>query len=535
MQNQAASATFGSAPPAGQDIQTTTMATTTVATTTTATTTATVMATTSMHTRPISANSAQIDPRYGRNGQQDNAAVFQDIIEEPLANAPNDSGQLQSTFDSPDFSSLTAQNVRLEYRNNNPQQNVQPRVVPQEVVDSAVGLRQVQIMQTVEDRLRVIVPQIVAESLRSFSINPANIHLPWQGQAAAIWTQVQQPAIHPNGHSYVAPNQAVGTPPLAPPVERQFNPEPAWVNPEQRQQQSFVSPEGNQAMHDYEQSFRTRAPRPMNPSYNRKPFVERWGIKFDGTCKTMSAEDFVFRVETLQRDYNCSENEILTDFHHLLTGEALDWYWLERQHEQINRWGDLRNMILRRYRRFESDFEVQRKIMDRRQLPQESFEDYCNAILKLYNQQRQKISEDDLVEMMKCNLRPALAQLVFPIRMFGLSHFRIECRKAETLLQSQRQAFNQRQYVPRVNELDYTEPDEPNMEVHAISNNPKYVCWNCRQQGHGFMECPAQDRRLFCFKCGFDNTTSPKCPRCSGNKRSDPTKAGEARPKPRVQ
>lgn len=63
-----------------------------------------------------------------------------------------------------------------------------------------------------------------------------------------------------------------------------------------------------------------------------------------------------------------------------------------------------------------------------------------------------------------------MAQLVFPIRMFGLSHFRTEYKKAESLLSSQRQVYGLPQYVQRVHDLNYENNSTTEVEVDAI-------CW----------------------------------------------------------
>lgn len=45
------------------------------------------------------------------------------------------------------------------------------------------------------------------------------------------------------------------------------------------------------------------------------------------------------------------------------------------------------------------------------------------------------------------------------------------------------------------------------------------TCWNCKGTGHRFRKCE-QTRRVFCFKCGYDNVPTYKCPNCQRNVRS---------------
>lgn len=151
-------------------------------------------------------------------------------------------------------------------------------------------------------------------------------------------------------------------------------------------------------------------------------------------------------------------------------------------------------------------------------------------MLRLRNQQREPINEQMVVEMMKGNLRPAIAALVFPIRMYGLQHFREECRKAELLLANQRQAAqsHRHQFATRVHEIEYEDPHSV-IEVDAIGRQSSYTCWNCKEKGHGFMDCPSTHRSVFCYGCGMENVVKPSCPRCKGNRQAG-TMKGEARP-----
>lgn len=55
-------------------------------------------------------------------------------------------------------------------------------------------------------------------------------------------------------------------------------------------------------------------------------------------------------------------------------------------------------------------------------------------------------------------------------------------------------------------------------QISAVSiQNPNTMsCWNCKGTGHRFRQC-GQPRRFFCFKCGHDNVTVSKCPKCQKN------------------
>lgn len=58
----------------------------------------------------------------------------------------------------------------------------------------------------------------------------------------------------------------------------------------------------------------------------------------------------------------------------------------------------------------------------------------------------------------------------------------------------------------------------PQEKQDETSEQPNLVfCWNCRKEaGHFWEQCTAP-KTVFCYKCGHQNVTRPKCPICSGN------------------
>ncbi|XP_044313290.1 serine/arginine-rich splicing factor RS2Z32-like [Drosophila rhopaloa] len=67
--------------------------------------------------------------------------------------------------------------------------------------------------------------------------------------------------------------------------------------------------------------------------------------------------------------------------------------------------------------------------------------------------------------------------------------------------------------------------------LQAKTRNPfRAGCWNCGAVDHGFRDCTATERRLFCYRCGRPDTVSPKCPDCAENGRLGDPRAGGMRP-----
>lgn len=90
--------------------------------------------------------------------------------------------------------------------------------------------------------------------------------------------------------------------------------------------------------------------------------------------------------------------------------------------------------------------------MARRQIPNETFKEYFNDVLRFRNQQKNLYSEWDLVEIMRGNLNSSLSHLLFSVTTEGLNDFCELGKRAENLLASHKQSFVQRS--PKVHGID---------------------------------------------------------------------------------
>lgn len=270
---------------------------------------------------------------------------------------------------------------------------------------------------------------------------------------------------------------------------------------------------------------------------NSKIRVDKWGLQFDGNTCHLAVEDFIFRLETLQKQYGIPWIEVLRDFHLLVVGDAKKWYWLMAQSNDVtsaDKWPTLKMALMKQYQSTRSSFELMRDMVERKQMPGESIDAFFHTMNTLRSRLGMPMPEYEMIKMIKRNLRESVGKIVYPMSISSVEQLRIECIEAEkTFLRKDVRSFQPmppNRFTKQVNEVvespeeQYEYPEENYEELAAmrINNNNSQqrrnplICWNCKEEGHVFMDCPITERTLFCYRCGKPDVISPKCPNCKG-------------------
>ncbi|KNC30758.1 hypothetical protein FF38_11769 [Lucilia cuprina] len=274
-------------------------------------------------------------------------------------------------------------------------------------------------------------------------------------------------------------------------------------------------------------------------SHNMYVRVDKWDISFDGDTDKLNIEDFIFRIEYLQKYHACPWRELCGEFHKLLKGDAKDWYWLLVQQKTIETWDDLKKALRVQYGSNRSEYEFMRDFEERKQRTGESIDAYFLAMRKLRSRLRTPLPEYEVIRIIKRNIRQNISQIVYPMQVFTVEHLRDECKEIEknygrrelgASIQPQIR-YGQRRQIEEIVENEQGEIIE---EIYP-RNKPKInkvdniICWNCHLPGHVFKECPSMQRNLFCYKCGLNGVVTTTCPNCSENLQASVRKPVESR------
>lgn len=254
--------------------------------------------------------------------------------------------------------------------------------------------------------------------------------------------------------------------------------------------------------------------------------MHSWGIKFDGSIKGITVEEFCYRIRTLTED--CLDNDfeaLCKNLHVLLIGKTREWYWRYRKDNSTLVWSNLSQALRLQYANYRNDFDILEDIRARKQHSNESFESFHDAIMAMASQMSRPIEDAQLVEILTRNLLFEIRQEMLYVPIKSMAHLRKLVQMRENLLQGigvkritkPPGAIPPRNRVAEICE-DSSERDENEFGIEAIQAPRKvYRCWNCDQEGHGWDMC-LQERKVFCYGCGAKNTYKPKCPVCIARK-----------------
>lgn len=274
--------------------------------------------------------------------------------------------------------------------------------------------------------------------------------------------------------------------------------------------------------------------------------VDKLGLSFSGDPRDLRVNDFIYRLEQMRAQYNIPWAEVLRDFSFLVTGQAREWYWLYRQNNVDIDWDGLKHALIGQYQSPQSKFDILRELLERKQRHNESVNAYFHEMGILRSRLVQPICEYEMIKILKGNIREDIKRHVYQMTISSVEQLRIECIEAE-------RNFPRRDTRPmpvpsrpirQVNEVLVVDNEgayapkenQPGMEdISALrmqqQQRTQLQCWNCREPGHVFMDCPAEYRKLFCYRCGRPDTVTPRCSNCQqGNRRAGVENAGSSRP-----
>lgn len=304
---------------------------------------------------------------------------------------------------------------------------------------------------------------------------------------------------------------------------------------------------------------------------NERPYqckripIHKWGLYFTGNSKSEIPEEkdaraFLKRLAIYRDAEDVTYGELFQKFHYLLKGSALNWY-TQYRHEFLD-WNQLKAGFLKQYTTPLSKFVTAAKLASRRQQKTESATDYIASIIRDFDEMEVH-DEEERISIVQNGLLPELRNRAMSRDWQSVQEMNIWLRKTETadrLYETPVQPIVKKFFykrptmamiekTPIIEEYEEASIEEigPEMvdemeeigrsQCNAISrfsgsrrnfgnkkplaptsgqgvneNKPKSsVCYNCKKDSHYFHDCDQPITRMFCFRCGKDDTLAPNC------------------------
>lgn len=179
----------------------------------------------------------------------------------------------------------------------------------------------------------------------------------------------------------------------------------------------------------------------------------KWPLRFSGGSRDLPVEEFIFRAETLARVGNISEAALAYGLHQLLTDAANSWYWVYIRGQPNATWPEVRAALIFAFRSSASDAAIRRQIHDRLQQQGERFMEYCLAIQELALRLQRRMSEAELLEVLRRNLAPAYQDRLLFRPVANLHELQELCQQIEEMWRSQNEVHQSRRPPLQINEI----------------------------------------------------------------------------------
>lgn len=292
--------------------------------------------------------------------------------------------------------------------------------------------------------------------------------------------------------------------------------------------------------------------------------ITSWKVYFTGETTLGKDEhgvnDFITLVNLHKTANRISDENMSQNIGLLLRKSALSWYIGE--YRNMRTWSEFIVRFRQKYLSDTSNFEILSEIENRTQQRNEDAVTYINNMVNRFPSMPTALAESHQCHIIQRNLSRANAMKISAKRYTSIIELEKACRNMESTRKHLKlapmpdekndkffkfkprpqiaavdhsdSAGSEEEYDPHDNELEFecdaissknkmnnrsTKPrsngNKPpaNETLNKIKNDTK--CYNCRQKGHWFMECPIERTRVFCFRCGKDDLITPECPECS--------------------
>lgn len=296
--------------------------------------------------------------------------------------------------------------------------------------------------------------------------------------------------------------------------------------------------------------------------------VNQWRIGFSGDTNSLNKHDvnihkFLEQVKLFRKASRITENELLEQIIHLLSGNARDWY--QNAHRRIRTWPQFTNELRRKFLPADYNYDLVAQANRRKQGKNESVSSYINAMEMLFQAMPIPMADHHRLYIVRSNLLPHSADIVAATNPQTIAEVEAVCKRLESSRKQQRENLQPptttRAFRPRYGNANGVEEIDGNLSengnasgddsdngdnnecaaVRQFENKQKKIvksskaneksapgnakentqnvnnvelCFNCKAAGHQQRECKRKWKK-HCCACGYEDVVARECPKCN--------------------
>lgn len=310
------------------------------------------------------------------------------------------------------------------------------------------------------------------------------------------------------------------------------------------------------------------ARRPSGGHYRSGVPVARWKILYSGDAPAKPNEvnihDFLDLCRMYSLSENVSEETLLQQIVHLLTGRARAWF--QSVYREIYTWGEFEKAVKDKFLPDDYNFWLLSDIENRRQKKNEPVGTYINDMIMKYRAMPLPVPDQQKIYTIRKNLLPHFINCLAAVKISTLVELEEVCKRVEStqalgrLKPAEPLPFARTGRPPLrpryVDEIDYEDSeyeiesdseaggdiaaigaerrvkdrkrfkrDKPRMGARkpsALSDKreeetDELGCFNCLRHGHLFKDCPEDRNGIFCYRCGRRDVRAADAHQCPKN------------------
>lgn len=422
---------------------------------------------------------------------------------------------------------VQSQNIQAEHQTPNPQANVRQTLDPiaahlvKELIVNVQKETLADMMKTLTEGFKETLRLEAQNIAKQVTSNVSNARTLYSGSAPTVAGDQSQFRL-----GYRAPSSNQNQPPQNPnvhePNQNPFQGGPNYSRYEQPPINIYAQyPQYRQNYPQHRQNDNLQ----NNVNNPQRVQLDKWGIQFNGS--NMPVEDFIFRVECKQSTSNYSWGEVYNHFNNLLSGPVEEWYWNFRRNSPRATYDDFKLALAERYPKKDSDIDLWRKLINRKQKLGESFDDFVDEVERIYHKMVEQPTNQQLINVIRDNVNSEISTYIGLNRtnsMVTLKHMAREAEKLATkLIPSSNRNKPYSKHLSEVSETEFCQNPEDHVFVEAFSTQKReYKVFQCKRCSQKFRvdEESKEEKRIYCYGCGKEGFIKSNCPSCSENRQN---------------